>query len=430
MYRKKKLREDKKSTIGNKSQLNDIIKANVFLKSPKNERAIKTIKPIKSAGRNLLNIMKRILFSLTYYTPYVSGLTLYVDRVAKALIKKDIEVTILTSQHDKKLPLHSANIINVTRVPYLFKISKGFIMPSYPFTAYKAVKNSDVIFVNLPQVEGFIVSLWARFLHKKLFCIYLCDLTLPKGLMNFLINKAVNFCNSITLRLSEKVIVLTKEYAESSPYIKKYKNKLIQILPSVYPLPIDENYLSQLKTEFSSGAEFKLGFVARIAEEKGLEYLISALKSLNNIHLFIVGPKEEVVGEQKYMKKINKLLEVYKDRITSFGFLTESQMGAFYKFIDLLVVSSVNRTEAFGLVQAEAMFAGRPVVATDLPGVKFLIENTGAGEIAKIKNAEDLREKILLIKNNYEKYQAKTKSIHKIINPESTINHFEQLLAA
>lgn len=428
MYRKKKLREDKKSTTGNKSQLNDIIKANVFLKSPKKERAIKTIKPIKSAGINFLNIMKRVLFSLSYYTPYVSGLTLYVQRIARGLSRKEVEVTILTSQHDKNLPLHSGDDINVVRVPYFFKISKGFIMPLYIFAAYKAVKNSDVIFVNLPQAEGFIVSLWARFLHKKLFCIYHCDLTLPKGMMNFLINKTVIICNSITLKLSEKIIVFTKEYAETSPYIKKYKNKFIQILPPVYPLPIDEEYLTKLKNEFSAGVDFKLGFAARIAEEKGLEYLIEAIQNINNIKLFVAGPKEEVVGEQKYMKKISKILDENKGKVIPLGFLTENQMGAFYKFINLLVVPSVNRTEAFGLVQAEAMFVGCPVVATDLPGVKFLVEKTGAGKICQIKNSDDLKMKIEKIRKSYAGYKQKTNKIYDFINADTTIEKFLKLI--
>jgi glycosyltransferase involved in cell wall biosynthesis len=399
----------------------------------------------------------KVLFSLTYYTPYISGLTIYVARVAKELTKNSIDVTILTSQHDKELPCYpeseraqrvederSPHVkdgfrvggLHIIRVPYLFKISKGFIMPNYVWESFKAVKNNDVVFVNLPQVEGFIVAFWARLLHKKIYSIYHCDLILPKGFLNLLINNIVTFCNFITLKLSEKIIVFTNEYAETSPHLLSVipakagtqKEKLIQILPPISPLSVDGKYLSQLEKDFSISGEFKLGFVGRIAEEKGLEYLISAVKNIDGAKLFIVGPKEKVVGEEKYIKKINKLLEENTEKIIFLGKLNESQMGAFYKFINLLVVASVNRTEAFGLVQAEAMFAGCPVVTTDLPGVKFLVESTGAGEIAKKQNSENLKEKILVIKNNYKFYQAKTKNILNYINVESTIKQFVRLI--
>ncbi len=46
----------------------------------------------------------RILFILTYYRPHVSGLTIYVERLAKALGERGHEVTVLTSRYDRGLP--------------------------------------------------------------------------------------------------------------------------------------------------------------------------------------------------------------------------------------------------------------------------------------------------------------------------------------
>lgn len=369
-----------------------------------------------------------LLFTLTYYTPYVSGLTIYVRRIAKSLAGRDFQVSILTSQHDGNLPkVEMIDNVKVIRVPYLFKISKGFVMPTYFFEAFKAVKAGEAVFINLPQAEGFVAAIIAKLLQKKLYCIYHCDLILPKGILNFFINKLVLFFNSVSLRLADKIIVYTNEYAETSSNLNKYKNKFIQIFPPVNKLPVDEKYFQGLKQEFS-GREFKLGFAARVAEEKGLEYLISAIQSMNDVKLFIAGPKEGVAGEEKYARKINKLLEGNKDKVFFLGSLNESKMGAFYQFIDLLVVSSVNRTEAFGLVQAEAMMAGKPVVATDLPGVKFLVERTGAGEIAEIKNSGDLKNKIIMVKNNYEKYKNKTVDIGNFLNFNKTVNQYIDLL--
>ncbi|MCI0528881.1 MAG: glycosyltransferase [Nitrospira sp.] len=65
-------------------------------------------------------------------------------------------------------------------------------------------------------------------------------------------------------------------------------------------------------------------------------------------------------------------------------------MGTFYSLIDVLVLPSVNSTEAFGMVQAEAMKMGVPVVATELPGVSVPIKVTGMGEIVPIKDVHAL----------------------------------------
>ena len=74
----------------------------------------------------------RILVALTYYTPYVSGLTIYADRIARAWVKRGHEVTVLTSHHDPALPKEEViEGVRVIRAPILFRISKGAVMPAF-----------------------------------------------------------------------------------------------------------------------------------------------------------------------------------------------------------------------------------------------------------------------------------------------------------
>jgi glycogen synthase len=72
----------------------------------------------------------RILQVLTYYRPHTSGLTIYVERLAKALTARGHEVTVLTSRYHPSLPLEERfERLRIVRVPVLLRISKGVIMP-------------------------------------------------------------------------------------------------------------------------------------------------------------------------------------------------------------------------------------------------------------------------------------------------------------
>jgi glycosyltransferase involved in cell wall biosynthesis len=73
----------------------------------------------------------RILTALTYYLPHISGLTIYTERLSKALADRGHQVTILTSQFDRTTPLEEHfDGVQIIRVPVVMRVSKGVIMPS------------------------------------------------------------------------------------------------------------------------------------------------------------------------------------------------------------------------------------------------------------------------------------------------------------
>ena len=78
----------------------------------------------------------KILLSVTYYRPHVSGLTIYVERLAEALVKRGHTVTVLTSHYEHDLPREElTDGVRVVRVPVAFRLSKGVIMPSFGLAA-------------------------------------------------------------------------------------------------------------------------------------------------------------------------------------------------------------------------------------------------------------------------------------------------------
>jgi len=347
----------------------------------------------------------KILFFSPYFYPYVSGVTISPKRILDYSSKKN-EITVLTFLHDHKLSnqvIH--NQLTIIRMPYLFKISKGFISPQSIFYFLNKINKCDLVILNQPNFEGLLLAIMAKIFGKKIVSIFHCQVFLEGNLFTKIVNFILNISMKIQLYLSDKIVVYTKDYIDSLSYFKKFIDKTIDVLPPIKKTVPDKKLLSRLLK--LKKASIWVGYAGRISSEKGLEYLIEAMKQLNNeaMTLVFAGPyNKDVVGENDYYNKVVKLLKKYKINHLFFGNLSSSQLSSFYKSIDILILPSINQTEAFGMVQAEAMLSGTPVIASNLPGVRMPIKLTKMGKIVEPKNSEQIKLAILEILKNKNKY--------------------------
>ncbi|MDX9865329.1 MAG: glycosyltransferase family 4 protein, partial [Anaerolineaceae bacterium] len=156
----------------------------------------------------------RILTGITYYRPHTSGLTIYAERLAKALAKRGHEVTVLTSQFDKELLREEVvEGVRIVRAPVLFRISKGVVMPTFGALASKLVMEHDVIQLHLPQFDAAGVALRGRLLRKPTVLTYHCDLRMPPGLLNMAANQGVLLMNELAARFTHRIVTYTQDYA-------------------------------------------------------------------------------------------------------------------------------------------------------------------------------------------------------------------------
>ncbi len=130
-----------------------------------------------------------------------------------------------------------------------------------------------------------------------------------------------------------------------------------------------------------------------------LEAFPRILERYPRARILFAGQHQDVMGEQAYAHRLAAMLYRYQEegQWKFLGVLNPLQMAAFYPNLDLLVVPSLNSTESFGLVQVEAMIHGVPCVASDLPGVRQPVLQTGMGEIAPVGDAEGLAEAMLKV---------------------------------
>ena len=88
----------------------------------------------------------KILVALQYYLPHRTGVPIHVQRVAEQLVARGHEVTILTARHMIDLPRdETINGVRLVRLWAPLRVSRGMIMPAYPWAAWGLIRQHDVV---------------------------------------------------------------------------------------------------------------------------------------------------------------------------------------------------------------------------------------------------------------------------------------------
>ncbi len=378
----------------------------------------------------------RILTTLTYYRPHYSGLTIYAERLARALVEHGHQVTVLTSRYDRNLPAQELRDgVRVIRPRVAAHVSKGVIMPSMLYWAWASVRHADIVHLHLPQLDAAYIALISRLMHKPVVLTYHCDLLLPSGLVHSIANQVSHLANRISFALAQQVVVNTMDYAEASPFLRRYLAKTRAIPTPVLitaPTIIDEQAL-KLKASIEPGQRI-IGMVARLAAEKGVEYLVEAmtevLRQYPTARVLHVGQYQNVMGEEAYAARLQPMIEAQGEHWTFLGILPPAELAAFYRQCDLTVLPSTNSTESFGIVQVESMASGTPVIASDLPGMRQPVKMTGMGELVPPADAHALAQAINQVLAHPESYHGDPLAVVTRFSPQRIAEEYEAVFQA
>ena len=378
----------------------------------------------------------KILVALTYYKPYVSGLTIYAARVAEAWARAGHDVTVLTSQHLSELPREEIlNGVRIIREPVLLKISKGTVMPKFWLEAASFIKEADVVNIHLPQLESGMLSRLGRKYGKKVILTYHCDLQMPSGTINALANKGVLWMNDIAFRNCDAVVTNSQDYADHSEILAKVSEKVRIIQPPVELAELDEpSFISFRERVQAYQYDPIIGMACRFAADKGVEVLLDALPKVlaefPKAAVFFMGPYENVLGEAAYYERLKPRIDelIRAGHWQFMGKLPDEEVPAFYRCIDVLAMPSLNRTDSFGLVQIEAMINGKPVAASNLPGIRVPVTRHEMGEIFPVGDSDALADALLRILREKRKYSEESCcEIRKMYSPDHVAAMYEEL---
>jgi glycosyltransferase involved in cell wall biosynthesis len=378
----------------------------------------------------------RILTALTYYRPHFSGLTIYAEKLAKALHQRGHEITVLTSRYNPDLaPNEFKDGIRIVRPRVAMHISKGVLMPSMPFWAWKLVREADVVHLHLPQLDAASIALIAKIQRKPVIMTYHCDLILPSGFIHNLANLASNIANHISASMADKIVTNTCDYAENSSYLRRYLHKVTAIYP---PVELEQAKQADMEAFYEKAGiqpgQRIISMVARLAAEKGVEFLALALPLILEHHpearVLYAGQHLDVWGEGAYAQRLAPLIETLGDRWQFLGIISDVEKRVLFQLSDVVAVPSLNSTESFGITQAEAMICGTPVVVSDLPGVREPVRLTKMGKIVQPADPVSLAEAIneILAQDDHQNLDVPTAL--RLFDPQTIAEKYENTFKA
>ena len=329
------------------------------------------------------------------FFPYYGGMGNVTLEISKILRELGHHPTIITSTPGEnvvqEIPIIRYDILN---------IGNG----SMPLPLFK-IRRFDVIHLHFPYFFGADI-IWLKSLFSRIsyFVTYHMDVEFP-GLPGYLLKFYYQYILRAILRRSKFVLVSSKDYAKNSS-LSKYWSLVSKKIESV-PFSINEMVFNYHVKPLNIHAlhnipedAITLLFVGALDKAhyfKGLPILLKALSSshLSKFHLFVVGGGRLLSYYKTLANKLNIM-----DRVTFLGKIKSEVLASYYKSVDYTILPSINQNEAFGIVLVESLACGTPCLASNLPGVRTIINRQGQQLTFNPRDLYSLRDRLIYIKKN------------------------------
>lgn len=327
---------------------------------------------------------KKVLEINKRYFPYIGGVERVVQQIAEGLAN-EMEITVLACATSRRREEYVHKGVHVIKVPSIGTWGKSLPIPIGLFReTRKLAKRQDIIHLHMPFPFGDMACLCSGF-RGKIVLWWHSDVVRQKKMMH--LYKPVM---RRMLKRADVIVVANEGLIQGSDYLKEYRDKCV-IVPFGVEKRIEEAADRHMEQEAvckprEAVDRIHFLFVGRLVYYKGCKVLLDAFRQVPDSELVMIGAG---TLEQELKQAVkNYGLE---DRVTFFGKVSEEELCRQYSTCDVFILPSVVKSEAFGLVQIEAMSFGKPVINTALPsGVPYVSVNGETGLTVPVENSEAL----------------------------------------
>lgn len=275
------------------------------------------------------------------------------------------------------------------------KAAATMISPAMIFTLRKVCRQYDIIHVHHPDPMA-CLALYLSGYKGRVIVHWHSDIQKQKILLNF-----YRPLQNWLLSRADLVIGTTPVYLSESPYLQSVQKKSVCLPIGISPMHPDAKSVEAIRQRYmNKKIVFSLG---RLVAYKGFCHLVAAAQYLGDDFVVLIGGTGAL--ESELQKEIDEL--ELQNKVKLLGRISNNDLPTYYGACDVFCLSSVQKTEAFGIVQIEAMSCGKPVVATRIPqsGVAYVNANGISGLNVAPGNAYELSEAIKTIVGNKDTYE-------------------------
>jgi len=352
--------------------------------------------------------MKIVMLS-PYFYPHTGGTEKYARDLATALIQEGHEVTVITNNlpRSKNAPAYEI-LPEGIKVIRLDAVDMFYYLPVSTQFNLKMLEGYDIVHVHVPPFS-FLRSVAGR-VKQPVIVTYHCDVTVSEKYFGMPVPRWVvppfegsaNAYARLLLPKADIVYNTTETYAETSPVLKNLPHRVIPI--GIFYDKIDEAQKRLGLTPEKKNPR-QILFLGRLAGNKGCDYLVKAmpkiLSQFPDAKLIICGDGEE----KGHIVDLVTQLDI-GPAVTFLGTATFDRLVELYYTSIVYVFPSINRLEAFGIVQLEAMANYTAVVASDIPGPNAVMEPGKSGLLVPKQNPDAIADAVCSLLADPEKAKA------------------------
>lgn len=320
------------------------------------------------------NSRLKVLHIGKFYPPHVGGMETHLETLCREL-GKTMDVRALVANDKRQDEDSIIDGVRVSRLAVNFRIAGA---PVCTGMAWKLrCSTADIVHVHLPNPAG-VIAVMASGYKGKLIATWHSDVVRQKRLAKIFAPIQRRF-----LRKCSAIIATSPNYLESSPDLARFRDRC-QVIPFGINVDqfrrIDSGAVQAIRDRYPGPLLLAVG---RLVYYKGFEYLIRAMTQTKATLLLVGdGPLRSSLEQEARAAGV-------ADRVVFLGAL--SGITPYYHACDAFVLSSVSRSEAFGIVQLEAMACGKPVVNTRLQsGVPFVSQDGATGLTVVPRNSTEM----------------------------------------
>jgi glycosyltransferase involved in cell wall biosynthesis len=300
----------------------------------------------------------RVLQVGKFYPPHMGGIETHLQALCGAL-RNHADVRVVVSSDDRHTVEEMVDLVPVARLSTLLTAFSTAISPG--MVSRIRDSGAELVHIHLPNPTAVLAYLASG--HRgRLVVTYHSD-TVRQKFLGRLFEPLLN----AALQKSAAIIATSPNYLATSPVLQAFRDRC-----QIIPYGIDTSQFEQCEPQAVQRVREKYGerlviSVGRLVYYKGFEVLIRAMADVRG-KLVIVGDGP-LRGE---LENLSSKLGV-ADKVIFAGEINNAGVTPYYHAADLFALASVARSEAFGIVQIEAMAAGLPVINTSLDsGVPFV----------------------------------------------------------